>query len=400
MILQTKSIDELTPSPYNPRVDLQPGEPEYEKLKRSIQEFDYIEPIVWNSMTGNVVGGHQRLKVLKDLGYQEVEVSVVSLSGEKEKALNLALNKISGDWDLPKLKDLLEELTLVDFDMDLTGFDDIDIKDLFKQFETDSEIKEDDFDTEAEAAKVTEPNTQPGDIWQLGRHRLLCGDATNLADLTRLMEGKMANMVFTDPPYNVDYTGATKDKLKILNDKMGSNQFYEFLEASFENMINVTAPGGAVYICHADSEGYNFRKAFVDAGFLLKQCIIWVKNTIVMGRQDYHWQHEPIIYGWKPGAAHSWYGGRKESTTWNIDKPLRNGEHPTMKPIQLVARALKNSSQVGELVLDMFLGSGSTLIAAEQSNRICYGMELDPVYCDVIIKRWEQLTGQKAVKAN
>lgn len=438
-------IDDLVPAPYNPRVDLRPGDPDYEKLKRSIQEFGLVEPVVWNKRTGHVVGGHQRLKILRELGYEEVEVSVVDLDEEREKLLNVALNKIEGDWDNFKLKELLQELEFGGADIELTGFDEDEIDKLFQQFVVDEEIRDDAFDPDEVLKEIEQPVTRPGDLWRLGVHYVLCGDATRMEDIRRLMAGKKAHMVFTDPPYNVDYTGKTKDALKIKNDRMKANEFYEFLLAAFQNAYDVTVPGGAIYIAHADMEGINFRTAMVDSGWLLKQCIIWVKNTIVMGRQDYHWKHEPILYGWKPGAAHRWYGGRKQatvveypvglaiskqgdehlltitsgassvvlkvpsyevvyqgteegSTVWRFEKPARNAEHPTMKPVPLVARAIQNSSKPGDIVLDMFLGSGSTLIAAEQTGRICYGLEFDPVYCDVIVKRWEQFTGQKAVR--
>lgn len=438
-------IDDLVPAPYNPRVDLRLGDPDYEKLKRSIQEFGLVEPVVWNKRTGHVVGGHQRLKILRELGYEEVEVSVVDLDEEREKLLNVALNKIEGDWDNFKLKELLQELEFGGADIELTGFDEDEIDKLFQQFVVDEEIRDDAFDPDEVLKEIEQPVTRPGDLWRLGVHYVLCGDATRMEDIRRLMAGKKAHMVFTDPPYNVDYTGKTKDALKIKNDRMKANEFYEFLLAAFQNAYDVTVPGGAIYIAHADMEGINFRTAMVDSGWLLKQCIIWVKNTIVMGRQDYHWKYEPILYGWKPGAAHRWYGGRKQatvveypvglaiskqgdehlltitsgassvvlkvpsyevvyqgteegSTVWRFEKPARNAEHPTMKPVPLVARAIQNSSKPGDIVLDMFLGSGSTLIAAEQTGRICYGLEFDPVYCDVIVKRWEQFTGQKAVR--
>lgn len=446
MKIEIKNITELVLADYNPRKDLQPGDPEYEKLKKSILEFDYIEPIIWNQRTGQVVGGHQRLKILKELGRQEVEVSVVDLPEDKEKALNIALNKISGEWDLPKLQELLAELEQCDFDIQLTGFDPGEIEDIFAKVEDVSEVREDDFDLEAEIENIAVPETKPGDIWLLGKHRLLCGDATSPGDIQRLMTNKTADMVFSDPPYNVDYTGGTKDKLKIMNDKMSPEKFYEFLRASFLNMFTATVPGGAIYICHSESEGVNFRTALQDTGWLLKQCIIWVKNHFVIGRMDYQPRHEPILYGWKPGAKHKWYGGRKqgtvldltqgievkeleegvllnfangtevvsikvpsfevveqgdESTTiWRFDKPLKNADHPTMKPIGIPARAIKNSSKPGDIILDLFGGSGSTLIAAEQTSRVCYMSELDPVYCDVIVKRWEQFTGEKAKKSN
>lgn len=445
MEIRKMKISDLLPADYNPRKDLQPGDPEYEKLKRSIEEFGYVEPIVWNKRTGRVVGGHQRLKVLKELGSTEVECSIVDLDEDREKALNIALNKIEGDWDLPKLKDLLEEIDTGLLDIEVTGFDLEEIEQLMTQFR--DEPAEDGFDVDeaVEEIKEKEPITQPGDIWRLGKHRVLCGDATSIEDVERLMAGKMADMVFTDPPYNVNYTGGTKDKLKIKNDNMDNDSFRQFLYDTFVNALVVTHPGGAIYVCHADSEGYNFRGALVDAGWTLKQCLIWVKNSIVMGRQDYHWKHEPILYGWKPGAAHKWFGGRKQSTViddpslfsvkkeensslisfsvgeqtvmirvpsyevvyagtddnttvWRFDKPTRNADHPTMKPVGIPARAIQNSCPAKGIVLDMFLGSGSTLIAAEQTGRACYGLELDPVYCDVIVRRWEEWTGKKAVK--
>lgn len=434
-------ISQLNPAIYNPRVKLQSGDPEYEKLKKSLQEFGCVDPIIYNERTGNVVGGHQRLKVMRDLGIEETDVSVVDLPLEKEKALNLALNKISGQWDMPKLKDLLEELNTGEFDIEVTGFDAEEIEDIITQFEPLTEVKEDNFDIEKALEEIKEPVTKPGDIWQLGQHRLMCGDSTVEADVLKLMNGALAEMVFSDPPYNVDYEGGTG--LKIQNDNMEANEFYRFLLAAFTNMFKVTAPGGAVYICHADSEGNNFRGALKESGWLMKQCLIWVKNQFIMGRQDYQWRHEPILYGWKPGAAHRWYGGRKqstviedsspiiiqqtgegtvititagieeivlkvpsfevlsteaESTIWRFDKPLKNDVHPTMKPIGIPARAIRNSSKPGQILVDLFGGSGSTLIAAEQTGRICYTMELDPIYCDVIIQRWEEFTGKKAVK--
>ena len=395
----------INPAPYHPKVELQPGDPDYEKLKRSIEDFGYVEPLVWNERTGNLVGGHQRYKILvNEQGATEVEVSVVDLDETREKALNLALNKIDGDWDLPKLRDLMSELKECDFDLSLTGFDSADLDELFQEvpfsFEPENiEVEEDDFDVEDELAMIEELVTKPGDLWSLGRHRLLCGDSSNLADVERLMGGHRADLVFTDPPYNVDYTGKTKDALKIENDKMDDGRFKEFLLDVYRNLFHVSKEGAAIYVCHADSEGINFRSAMVEAGWLLKQCLIWVKNTFVLGRQDYHWRHEPILYGWKPGAAHNWYADRKQDTVWEVDKPVRNADHPTMKPIALVSKALQNSSKRGDLVLDLFGGSGSTLIAAEKTGRTAYLMELDPKYCDVIVKRWEQLTGQTAIKA-
>ncbi len=303
----------------------------------------------------------------------------------------------------------------------------------------------DNFDPAIAAAEISESITKPGDVWQLGRHRLMCGDATILSDVEKLMDGQLAAMIFTDPPYNVNYQGGTGDKLTIKNDNMSAGQFNQFLHDAFTSMYAVTEPGGAIYVCHADSEGSNFRGALQETGWLLKQCLIWAKNQFILGRQDYQWQHEPILYGWKPGVAHKFFGGRKQgtvleesapiivkeddegalltftagiqtvtlrvpsfevlqagddslSTVWRFEKPVRNGEHPTMKPIGLCARAIQNSSRLGDVVADFFGGSGSTLMAAEQTGRTCLLMELDSVYCDVIIRRWEEFTGLKAVK--
>lgn len=391
-------FSQIRPAQYNPRVELKPGDPEYEKLKKSIVEFGCVDPIIYNERTGNVVGGHQRLNVMRDLGIEEVEVSVVDLPLEKEKALNLALNKISGQWDMPKLKDLLEELNIGEFDIEVTGFDAEEIEDMMLEYQLPKEVQEDDFDVEAALEDIKEPITKPGDIWLLGNHRLMCGDSTNIEHVVRLMNGQLADMIFTDPPYNVDYTGKTDEALKIRNDKMDNANFKRFLLKVYSNMYQNTKPGVGIYICHADSEGINFRSAMVEAGWLLKQCIIWVKQHFVMGRQDYHWRHEPILYGWKEGAPHRWFGGRDQDTVWEIDRPSRNADHPTMKPIALVAKALFNSSRPGDVVQDLFGGSGSTLMACEESDRICYTNELDPVYCDVIIQRYEQLTGKKAVR--
>jgi DNA modification methylase len=443
--IEKLKIEQLNPAAYNPRVDLKPGDQEYERLKKSILEFGYVEPIVWNERTGNVVGGHQRLKVLIELGYELIDAVVVDLDEDKEKALNLALNKIDGDWDLNMLSNLLTELKDTGIDMDITGFSDEEIMELIGKDSDEGEIVEDDFDVAGEAEKIDEPITKPGDIWVLGRHRLMCGDSTSIDDMRRLMSGEMADMIFTDPPYNVAYEGKTADRLKIKNDSMEDSQFYEFLLQAYKCMFVVTKPGGAIYVAHADSEGVNFRTAMINAGWLLKQCLIWAKNSLVLGRQDYHWRHEPILYGWKPGASHKWYGGRKQDTIiedkhgvsiaekdgrhvitiqsgvhtlvlsvpeyrieyasddagtslWRIERPSRNADHPTMKPVALVARAIMNSSRTGDIVLDPFGGSGSTLIAAEQMGRCARLMELDPKYADVIVRRWEEFTGNKAEK--
>ena len=363
------------------------------KNKKSITEFGYVAPVIVNSnMT--VIGGHQRLKVLKELGYTEVECVVVDLDQEKEKALNIALNKISGDWDNDKLEELLAELKQTDIDMDITGFSFDEVDEILKDI---TGSKEDDFDLDQALDEIEEPISKRGDVWILGKNRLMCGDSTQKEDVMHLMNSQEADMLLTDPPYNVDYEGKTSEALKIENDNMSETEFYNFLLDSFKNMFDSIKYGGSAYVFHADTEGLNFRNAFKSCGFKLAQCLVWVKNTFVMGRQDYQWRHEPILYGWKPGAGHYFVDNRKQSTVLEFDKPSRNAEHPTMKPVDLLVYLIKNSSKENDLILDLFGGSGSTLIAAEQTQRRCYTMELDPKYCDVIIKRWENLTGEKAI---
>ncbi|MBS5858036.1 MAG: DNA modification methylase [Clostridium sp.] len=393
MNIQKIEIGKLKPADYNPRKDLKPEDEEYQKIKKSIIEFGYVDPIIVNTdMT--VIGGHQRLKVLKDLGYTVIECNMVDLDKNKEKALNIALNKITGEWDNKKLEELLAELKEADIDMDITGFSFDEVDDMLKDI---TGSKEDDFDLEQALNDIEEPRTKPGDVWLLGKHRLMCGDSTKKEDVMHLMNRQVADMILTDPPYNVDYEGKTADALKIENDNMNETEFYNFLLTSFRNMYESIKSGGSIYVFHADTEGLNFRNAFKSCGFKLAQCLVWVKNTFVMGRQDYQWRHEPILYGWKEGAGHYFVDNRKQSTVLEFDKPLRNAEHPTMKPVDLLVYLIKNSSKENHLILDLFAGSGSTLIAAEQVQRNCYAMELDPKYCDVIIKRWENLTGEKAI---
>lgn len=393
MNIQKIKIESLKPAEYNPRKDLKPEDEEYQKIKKSITEFGYVAPIIINSnMT--VIGGHQRLKVLKEIGYTEVECVVVDLDQKKEKALNIALNKISGDWDNDKLEELLAELKQTDIDMDITGFSFDEVDEILKDI---TGSKEDDFDLDQALDEIEEPISKRGDVWILGKNRLMCGDSTQKEDVMHLMNSQEADMLLTDPPYNVDYEGKTSEALKIENDNMSETEFYNFLLDSFKNMFDSIKYGGSAYVFHADTEGLNFRNAFKSCGFKLAQCLVWIKNTFVMGRQDYQWRHEPILYGWKPGAGHYFVDNRKQSTVLEFDKPSRNAEHPTMKPVDLLVYLIKNSSKENDLILDLFGGSGSTLIAAEQTQRRCYTMELDPKYCDVIIKRWENLTGEKAI---
>ena len=387
MIIEKIKVEQLIPADYNPRKDLQPGDSEYEKIKRSLEEFGYVDPVIWNKTTGRVVGGHQRLKVLASMGRTEVECVVVELDEEKEKALNVALNKISGDWDKEKLAVLMTDLDAADFDVSLTGFDAAEIDDLFKDTLRDG-VEDDDFDVDEELQNP--PITMQGDIWLLGRHRLVCGDSTKKETFDKLMEDKKANLVVTDPPYNVDYEGSAG---KIKNDNMNNDTFYQFLLDAFKNTEDALAKDGSIYVFHADTEGLNFRRAFEEAGFYLSGTCIWKKQSLVLGRSPYQWKHEPILFGWKKKGRHRWYSDRKQSTIWEFDKPKRNADHPTMKPIALIAYPIMNSSLTNSIVLDPFGGSGSTLIASEQTDRICYMIELDEKYCDVIAKRYIEQVG-------
>lgn len=427
----------------NPRNPNRHPEKQVELLAKIIKGNGWRQPITVSKRSGFVVKGHGRLAAAQKLGVDVVPVDYQEYANEAEEYADMiADNRIAelAEIDSPMLKDLLEELDTGAFDMERTGFDEEALELLMT---ASAEDDADNFDVDAEVEKIKEPISTPGTVWRLGRHRLMCGDATNIENVKQLMDGETAEMVFTDPPYNVAYEGGTKDKLKIKNDNMPDEQFRSFLFDSFASMLSVTKQGGAIYVCHADSEGYNFRGAMKDAGWQTKQCLVWVKNSLVLGRQDYQWRHEPILYGWKPGAGHRWHGGRKRSTVidktdnvvvnqegkdylititqngeavtiktekyevidgqetssvWRFNKPLRNGEHPTMKPVGLIIRAIKNSSRSGDIVLDLFGGSGSTLIACEQAGRVCRTMELDPIYCDVIVKRWEELTGEMAAR--
>lgn len=354
-----------------------------EQVAASIKEFGFNQPIVVDK-NNIVIVGHGRLEAAKLLGLTDVPVTVVDLTEEQASAYRLADNKLNeSEWDMSLV---VEELkTLSEENLLLTGFD----KDLIIEAdERDDEVPE----------LPEEPKSKLGDLYKLGEHRLLCGDATKLEDVERLMDGQHADSVVTDPPYNVDYEGGTG--LKIENDNKSDSDFRQFLTDSFTNLYAVMKPGAVFYVWHADSEGYNFRGAIIDAGLTLKQNLIWQKNNMVMGRQDYHWQHEPCLYGWKEGAAHLWNSDRKQTTILKFDRPQRNAEHPTMKPVELLSYLIANNTKGEDLVLDVFLGSGSTMIAAEKLGRKCYGMELDPKYVDVIIKRWEEYTGNKAELIN
>lgn len=383
---KTLSVDVLRPAAYNPRKKLKAGDKEYEKIKNSILEFGYVEPIIVNyDMT--VIGGHQRLTVLKDLGYTEVQCVVVHIEDEhKVKALNIALNKITGAWNEQLLADLLVDLQSVDFNTNLTGFEAPEIEQLFSKVHN-KDIKEDDFDVEEELKNP--PISRKGDIWLLGRHRVICGDSTLPETYTKLMEGRRTNLVLTDPPYNVNVEETAG---KIQNDNMPDEDFYKFLFAAFVNMEQNMESDASIYVFHADSKGLIFRQAFHDAGFYLSGCCIWKKNALVLGRSPYQWQHEPCLFGWKVGGKHQWYSDRKQTTIWEYDRPKSSKDHPTMKPVALMAYPIQNSCMSNCIVLDPFLGSGSTLIACEETGRICYGVELDEKFCDVIVKRYVEKT--------
>lgn len=381
MDLRKIKIAALVPASYNPRKALKPGDKEYEKIKRSIEEFGYCEPVIVNSdMT--IIGGHQRVTVLKDLGYSEIDCIVIDIDKTKERALNIALNKITGEWNKELLADLIAELQDSDFDVTFTGFDPPEIEQLMNSVH-DKEIVEDEFDVEAQLQQPTV--TREGDLWLLGEHRLVCGDSTLPETYDLLMAGRKANLVVTDPPYNVDYEGSAG---KIKNDKMAEEQFEKFLFAAYVNMEQNMMDDASIYVFHSDSHGLAFRRAFEEAGFYLSGCCIWKKNSLVLGRSPYQWLHEPVLFGWKKGGRHQWYADRKQTTVWEYDKPKKNDLHPTMKPVNLIAYPIKNSSMSNCIVLDPFGGSGSTLIAADQLKRICYTVELDPKYADVIVNRY------------
>jgi len=387
MIVQKIPVSEINPAKYNPRKDLKPGDPAYEKLKRSMTEFGYVEPIIWNEETGNIVGGHQRYKILLEEGHTEVECVVVKLPADKEKALNVALNKVTGDWEVKALAELLNDLNEQDFDLTLTGFDAAEIEDLFSQVH-DKDVTDDDFDVDA--ALEEESISKPGDIWLLGRHRLLCGDSTKAETYEKLMDGKNANLILTDPPYGVAYEGSQGT---IKNDNLQDEEFYKFLLSAFKNMESIMANDASIYVFHADTKGLIFRRAFVDAGFYLSGVCQWVKQSLVLGRSPYQWKNEPCLFGWKKGGKHKWYAGRSETTIWEFDKPSKNKLHSTMKPIPLMAYPIKNSTAVNAIVVDPFSGSASTLIACEQIDRICFAAELEERFVDVGVKRFIEYVG-------
>ena len=389
MNLQRIPIEKLKPAKYNPRKDLKPGDPAYEKIKRSLNDFGYVDPVIWNEVTGNIVGGHQRQKILVAEGATEIDCVVVHIENpQDEKAMNIALNKAVGEWEPVALADLLSELQTSGYDLGATGFDAAEVNDLFSQVH-DKDVADDDFD---EDKAVEAPAfVEVGDIWLLGRHRLMCGDSTRAADVSLLMDGKKANLCITDPPYGCDYSGGTG--MKIMNDTLKGKEFYEFLLSAMKNVYEHLADGGALYVFHSDAEKVNFYNAVVDAGFHYSTTCIWVKNSLVIGRMDYQMRHEPIIYAFKDTARHKFYGDRKQTTIWEYDRPTKSKLHPTTKSLPLIAYPMRNSSQENGIVVDLFGGSGSTLMAAEQLNRAACLMEIDPIYASVIVRRYVSNAG-------
>ena len=382
--MQLVDINKLIPYVNNARTH---NAQQINKLRSSLREFGFINPVIIDC-DFNVIAGHGRIMAAKEEGISKVPcVFVDYLTEAQKKAYILADNRMAMDagWDEELLKVEIEALQAEDFDLSLTGFDE---KELAGFFDTSDNAKEDDFDVDTELGKP--PVTKTGDLWLLGNHRLLCGDSTKEESYALLMNGKKANLVVTDPPYNVNYQGTAG---KIKNDNLENEKFYQFLFDAFTCMEKAMADDASIYVFHADTEGLNFRKAFADAGFYLSGTCIWKKQSLVLGRSPYQWQHEPCLFGWKKNGKHQWYSDRKQTTIWEFDKPKKNGDHPTMQPVPLLAYPIKNSSMSNCIVLDPFGGSGSTLIACEQTNRICHTIELDEKYCDVIVKRYIEQVG-------
>lgn len=384
---QLVNVSKLIPYVNNARTH---SKEQITKLRSSLREFGFINPIIIDK-DFNVIAGHGRLMAAKEEGIDEVPcVFVDYLTEAQKKAYILADNRMALDagWDESLLAVEIEELKNLGFDTELTGFDEKEIADLFSDG-TDSDAKDDDFDLTVALEKAA--FVQRGDIWTVGRHRLMCGDATSSDDVNTLMGNVKANLILTDPPYNVAFKSGSG--LTIQNDSMKNDDFYNFLLSAFKCMADHLEKGGAAYVFHADTEGLNFRRAFVDAGFHLAGCCIWVKDSLVLGRSDYQWQHEPVLYGFMQNGKHKWYSDRKQTTIWNFDKPKRNANHPTSKPLDLLGYPIGNSTQENGVVIDTFGGSGSTLMACEQMNRICYMMELDEKYASVILRRYVEDTG-------
>jgi len=388
MELIKKKVSDLIPYINNSRTH---SEEQITQLISSIKEFGFTNPILL-APDNSIIAGHGRLLAVKRLGQEEVPCIIVQgLTKTQIKALIIADNQLAlnAGWDLEKLSVEVEGLQDEDFNIDILGFNNDFIKDL---------LKKDEGLTDQDAVPEAKLNAKSklGDVWLLGKHKLMCGDSTT-QDVLKLFKEQKADLYLTDPPYNVNYEGKTKDKLTIKNDKQDDETFKLFLTNAFTNAFNVLKLGASFYIWHSDSEGLVFRKSLIDSGFKLRQTLIWAKNSMVMGRQDYHWQHEPCLYGWKEGSSHSWYSDRKQTTLLNFDRPTASKLHPTMKPVELMSYLIKNSSKQEDIIFDSFLGSGTTIISCEILQRICYGLEFDPIYCDVIIDRWQQFTGKEAI---
>lgn len=410
MNIRVVPIEQINTATYNPRVDLQPGDPEYEKLKRSIEEFGYVEPIVWNERTGNMVGGHQRYKIMvHEQGHTELAVSVVDLDDQQERLLNVALNKVSGQWDDEALARLLADLQTNGADLELSGFDEEELNDLLAEFDIlpdsviEEPIVEDDFDVQSILDEIREPETQRGDVWQLGPHLLMCGDATNKEDVDRLMNGVTAGLVVTDPPYNVAVESdserlAADGRDKIMNDDMSAEEFRGFLDTVFQNYARVMEPTAAIYIFHPSWYQRDFENAMNAAGIVRRTQCIWVKNSASFGWSQYKFQHEPVFYAHIKGKAPAWYGDWSQKTIWDVSRgDVSKYVHPTQKPLELLAIPIGNSSQKGDVVVDFFGGSGSTLMTCDHLERSCRTMEIDPKFCDVIKRRYQVATGIEPV---
>ena len=396
MQIEQLSVKKLLPYARNSRThsDEQVGQ-----IASSIKEFGFTNPILIDA-ENQIIAGHGRLMAANRLQMKEVPcIRLSHLSESQKRAYIIADNKLAlnAGWDDELLALEIKDLQELDFDVSLLGFSDDELSGIMDKLveEVDGLTDEDDVPEPPE-----EPKTKLLDIYKLGNHRLMCGDSCSIHDMEKLCDGQLIDMWLTDPPYNVAYEGGTKEKLTIQNDRMGHDQFRQFLRDAYVTADLVMKQGAVFYIWHADSEGYNFRGAALDAGWKVRQCLIWKKSSLVMGRQDYHWKHEPCLYGWKEGAGHLWAADRKQTTIMEFDKPTRNHEHPTMKPVALFEYQMLNNTKGGDIVLDSFGGSGTTLLAAEKHGRRGYLMELDPKYCDVIVKRWEDFTGKKAELLN
>ncbi len=381
-------INTLIPYARNARTH---DEKQIAQIAASIREFGFLSPIVI-SEDKTILCGHGRFYAAQKLDLKKVPCIMEShLTESQRRAYILADNKLSlnAGWDNEMLAVELSELQGADFDISVTGFSDEELEELFSDDSTNDRAKDDDFDLTAALEKAA--FVERRDIWTVGRHRLMCGDATSADDVAAIMGGTKANLILTDPPYGVSFKSSSG--LTIQNDSMKNEEFYNFLLSAFKNMAEHLEKGGSAYVFHADTEGLNFRKAFIDAGFHLAGCCIWVKDSLVLGRSDYQWQHEPVLYGFMKNGRHKWYSDRKQTTVWNFAKPKRNENHPTSKPLDLLSYPIGNSTQENAVVIDTFGGSGSTLMACEQMNRICYTMELDEKYASVILRRYVEDTG-------